>query len=214
MGTASGLSVRALLWQQLPGREPLPSAGPYRPRGWPEVPSGAWPSGGRGRAGAWPSGGRGRAGAWPSGGVAERARRAPGRPARCPLPARGASRNPAFRSVVALRSGPCGPCGCGSGGGSRVQAGGESAFFLADLVRGVTTEHASREQRSADLWCAGDGATSDICSHVCWFRKIRASRISHQQMRTPAESEQGRAVNLLPQQGSWAEPLGFCGPGL
>ena len=86
MGTASGLSVRALLWQQLPGREPLPSAGPYRPRGWPEVPSGAWPSGGRGRAGRGRAGGvaergRGRAGAWPSGPAALQA--APPA-ARCP----------------------------------------------------------------------------------------------------------------------------------
>lgn len=88
-----------------------------------------------------------------------------------------------------------------------------SGFFLADLVRRVTTEHASREQRWwAYLWCAGDGATSDIWSHVCCPGKARAGRTFYQQLQATAGSQQGRPVNPLPQQGSWEELLGFCGP--
>lgn len=89
-----------------------------------------------------------------------------------------------------------------------------SGFFLADLVRRVTTEHASREQRWwADLWCAGDGATSVICSYVCWPGKARAGGTCHQQPQATEGSQQGRPHIPLLQQGNWAELLGFCGPG-
>lgn len=89
----------------------------------------------------------------------------------------------------------------------------KSAFFLTDLVRRVTTEHASREQRRrADLWCAGDGVTSDICSHVCCPGKAKPGRTCHQQLQATARSQQRRPLNSLPQQGSWKELLGFCGP--
>ena len=75
-------------------------------------------------------------------------------------------------------------------------------------------KHAPREQRQqADLWCAGDGAASDICSHELWPGRVRAGGTQHQQPSATARSWQGRFPEPLPQWGCWAELLGSCGPG-